>query len=132
MRKYSSGAVLLDKNDPSKVIGRTRGPILAAADEDREGYVPNVVYSCGALLQGDNIFIPYGVADSSIAFAFVAVSALLATMCPPRACGGRGTTRARNGAITRRRARWVRSHRPPAPGARRSPSPRDRTKGGRG
>ncbi|RIA37538.1 uncharacterized protein DUF377 [Hephaestia caeni] len=80
MRKYSIGAVLLDKHDPSKVIGRTREPILAAADEDREGYVPNVVYSCGALLQGDNIFIPYGVADSSIAFAFVAVSALLATM----------------------------------------------------
>nr|WP_286207584.1 glycoside hydrolase family 130 protein [Hephaestia sp. MAHUQ-44] len=80
MRKYSIGAVLLDKHDPSKVIGRTREPILAAADEDREGYVPNVVYSCGALRQGDNIFIPYGVADSSIAFAFVAVSALLATM----------------------------------------------------
>src|SRR3546814_12212070 len=53
MRKYSIGAVLLDKNDPSKVIGRTREPILAAADADREGYVPNVVYSCGALLRSE-------------------------------------------------------------------------------
>jgi predicted GH43/DUF377 family glycosyl hydrolase len=80
MRKYSIGAVLLDKDDPSKVLGRTREPVLAAADEDREGYVPNVVYSCGGLLQGDNIFIPYGVADSSIAFAFCPVRKLLASM----------------------------------------------------
>ncbi len=80
MRKYSIGAVLLDKDDPSKVLGRTPEPILAAADEDREGYVPNVVYSCGALLQGDDIFIPYGVADSSIAFAFCPVRKLLESM----------------------------------------------------
>lgn len=80
MRKYSIGAVLLDKNDPSRVIGRTREPILAAADEDREGYVPNVVYSCGAIRHGDGLFIPYGVADSSIAFAFVPIASLLATM----------------------------------------------------
>ncbi len=80
MRKYSIGAVLLDKDDPSKVIGRTREPILAAAREDREGYVPNVVYSCGALRHGDRIFIPYGVADSSVAFAFVTIRSLLAVM----------------------------------------------------
>jgi predicted GH43/DUF377 family glycosyl hydrolase len=80
MRKYSIGAVLLDKDDPSKVIGRTREPILAAAREDREGYVPNVVYSCGALRHGDRIFIPYGVADSSVAFAFVTIKSLLAVM----------------------------------------------------
>ncbi|MBA3878742.1 MAG: glycosidase [Sphingobium sp.] len=80
MRKYSIGAVLLDKDDPSKVIGRTREPILAAADQDREGYVPNVVYSCGGIRHGDCIFLPYGVADSSIAFAFVPISALLAAM----------------------------------------------------
>jgi len=47
MRKYSVGAVLLDKDDPSKVIGRSVEPLLAAKDQDREGYVPNVVYSCG-------------------------------------------------------------------------------------
>jgi predicted GH43/DUF377 family glycosyl hydrolase len=80
MRKYAIGAVLLDKNDPSKVLGRTREPILAAANEDREGYVPNVVYSCGALRHGDKIFIPYGVADSSVAFAFVTIESLLSVM----------------------------------------------------
>ncbi|MEO9132484.1 MAG: glycosidase, partial [Sphingomonas sp.] len=80
MRKYSIGAVLLDKDDPSKVLGRTREPILAAADQDREGYVPNVVYTCGAIRHGDTLFVPYGVADSSVAFAFISVKALLAAM----------------------------------------------------
>lgn len=80
MRKYAIGAVLLDKDDPSKVIGRTPNPILSAADEDREGYVPNVVYTCGAIKVGDDIFLPYGVADSSVCFAFVAISEILAAM----------------------------------------------------
>ena len=80
MRKYSIGAALLDKDDPSKVIGRTREPLLAAADQDREGYVPNVVYTCGAVKQRDKIFIPYGVADSSVAFAFVPIASLLEQM----------------------------------------------------
>ncbi|OYY77507.1 MAG: glycosidase [Sphingomonas sp. 28-62-20] len=80
MRKYSIGAVLLDKADPSKVIGRTREPILAAADQDREGYVPNVVYSCGAMRHGESLFLPYGVADSSIAFAFIPIKVLLSHM----------------------------------------------------
>jgi predicted GH43/DUF377 family glycosyl hydrolase len=80
MRKYSIGAVLLDKDDPSRVIGRLSTPLLSAADEDREGYVPNVVYTCGALRHGDMLFIPYGVADSSVAFAFVSIPDLLAEM----------------------------------------------------
>jgi predicted GH43/DUF377 family glycosyl hydrolase len=80
MRKYAIGAVLLDKDDPSKVLGRTQQPILAAADQDREGYVPNVVYTCGALKHGDKLFVPYGVADSSVAFAFIPISSLLAAM----------------------------------------------------
>ena len=80
MRKYSIGAALLDKNDPSKVLGRTREPILAAKDQDREGYVPNVVYSCGAIRHGDTLFLPYGIADSSVGFAFVAIKDLLAAM----------------------------------------------------
>ncbi len=80
MRKYSIGAVLLDKDDPSKLLGRTVQPILSPADEDREGYVPNVVYTCGAMRHQENIFIPYGVADSSVAFAFVPIASLLATM----------------------------------------------------
>ena len=80
MRKYSIGAALLDKRDPSKVLGRTREPILAAADQDREGYVPNVVYSCGAIRHGDQLFLPYGIADSSIGFAFVPIREMLAAM----------------------------------------------------
>jgi predicted GH43/DUF377 family glycosyl hydrolase len=80
MRKYSIGAVLLDKDDPSKVLARSPDPILSAADEDREGYVPNVVYTCGAMRHGDQIFMPYGVADSSVAFAFVPIARLLELM----------------------------------------------------
>lgn len=80
MRKYAIGAMLLDKVDPSKVIGRTSNPILSAADEDREGYVPNVVYTCGAIRIGNDIFMPYGVADSSVCFAFVAISEILDAM----------------------------------------------------
>ena len=80
MRKYSIGAALLDKDDPSKVIGRTQQPILAAADQDREGYVPNVVYTCGAMRHGDKLFMPYGIADSSVGFAFVDIAELLKAM----------------------------------------------------
>src|SRR3546814_13171310 len=80
MRKYSIGAVLLDKNNPSKVLGRSVQPLLSAADEDREGYVPNVVYTCGALKNGKQLFLPYGVADSSVTFAFVHIPDLLADL----------------------------------------------------
>lgn len=80
MRKYAIGAALLDKHDPSKVIGRTREPILAAKDQDRDGYVPNVVYTCGAMRSGDHLFMPYGVADSSVAFAFMPIKELLTEM----------------------------------------------------
>ena len=80
MRKYAIGAVLLDKDDPSKVLGRTPQPILSAADEDRDGYVPNVVYTCGAIRAGDQLFLPYGVADMSVAFAFVSIGELLNAM----------------------------------------------------
>ncbi|NJC32975.1 putative GH43/DUF377 family glycosyl hydrolase [Sphingomonas jejuensis] len=80
MRKYSIGAALLDKKDPSKVLGRSRQPLISAADEDREGYVPNVVYTCGGLKVGGDIFIPYGVADSSVAFASISIESLVANM----------------------------------------------------
>jgi len=83
MRQYAIGAVLLDRNDPSKVIGRTSQPILSAADQDREGYVPNVVYSCGAVRHGQTLFLPYGIADSSIGFAFISVASLLSQMESP-------------------------------------------------
>ena len=80
MRKYSIGAALLDKTNPAKVLARTSEPILAAKDQDREGYVPNVVYSCGAIRHGDQLFLPYGIADSSIGFAFVGIADLLKAM----------------------------------------------------
>jgi len=80
MREYSIGAVLLDKDDPSKVIARCREPVLNASQDNREGYVPNVVYTCGAMRVGDTIFMPYGVADSSVSFAFVGIRDLLAMM----------------------------------------------------
>lgn len=80
MRKYSIGAVLLDKADPTRVLGRTSDPILSSLDHEREGYVPNVVYSCGGMRIGDDIFLPYGVADSSVAFAFLSIRELLAGM----------------------------------------------------
>ncbi|WP_425057329.1 glycoside hydrolase family 130 protein [Sphingomonas oligoaromativorans] len=80
MRKYSLGAVLLDKENPQKIIGRTPEPLISAAAEDREGYVPNVVYTCGALRHGDLLFMPYGVADSAVGFAFVPIKELVAAM----------------------------------------------------
>jgi predicted GH43/DUF377 family glycosyl hydrolase len=80
MRKYCIGAALLDKDDPSKVLGRTPHPLISPSDDDREGYVPNVVYTCGAIAHGRKIFIPYGVADSSVTFCMVDIEGLLAEM----------------------------------------------------
>jgi predicted GH43/DUF377 family glycosyl hydrolase len=80
MRRYSIGAILLDKADPSRVLGRTSRPVLEPLDEERDGYVPNVVYTCGAMKVGKDIFMPYGIADSSIGFAFIDIAELLAAM----------------------------------------------------
>ncbi len=80
MRKYSIGAVLLDKEDPSKVIGRTPLPLISPSDDDREGYVPNVVYTCGAIAHGRKIFMPYAVADSSITFCWIDIDSLLSEL----------------------------------------------------
>ena len=78
MRQYSIGAVLLDQDDPSKILGRTRQPILQAENDDRNGYVPNVVYTCGGLKVGDQLFMPYGISDSSVGFAFLPIKDLIA------------------------------------------------------
>ena len=80
MRKYALGCALLDRDDPSKVIARSVKPILTAIDADRFGYVPNVVYTCGALLVGEQLLIPYGISDSAVGFATTSVSDLLAVM----------------------------------------------------
>ena len=80
MRKYCIGAVLLDKDDPSKIIGRTPHPLISPSDDDREGYVPNVVYTCGAIALGRKIFMPYAVADSSVTFCWIDIDSLLADL----------------------------------------------------
>ena len=80
MRKYCIGAFLLDLDDPSRVIGRLREPLLQPNPDEREGYVPNVVYSCGGLLHGDLLILPYGLADHATGFATVSLTAVLAAM----------------------------------------------------
>lgn len=80
MRKYSLGCALLDRHDPGKVIGRTAEPVLTAVDADRSGYVPNVVYTCGVLKVGERLLIPYGISDSAVGFATVAIKDLLDLM----------------------------------------------------
>jgi predicted GH43/DUF377 family glycosyl hydrolase len=80
MRKYALGCVLLDRDDPSKVIGRTREPILTAIDADRSGYVPNVVYTCGVLKVGERLLVPYGISDSAVGFATVKIADLVQLM----------------------------------------------------
>ena len=80
MRKYSIGAFLLDRDDPTKVIGRLRKPLLEPNENERKGYVPNVVYTCGALLHGDTLIIPYGLADHATGFATVPLGDVLNAM----------------------------------------------------
>ena len=80
MRTYSLGAWLLDLDDPTKVIGRTRRPLLAPRPEEQDGYVPNVVYSCGVLLHNESLLIPFGIGDASVGFATVVLSELLAEL----------------------------------------------------
>ena len=69
MHEYSIGAILLDLDDPRLVIGTLFSPLLVANENEREGYVPNVVYSCGALAHGKAIVLPYGFSDSAVGFA---------------------------------------------------------------
>jgi predicted GH43/DUF377 family glycosyl hydrolase len=80
VRKYCIGAFLLDRDDPSKVIGRLREPLLIPNEAEREGYVPNVVYSCGALVHNGELIIPYALADHSTGFATAKLSDVLAGM----------------------------------------------------
>jgi predicted GH43/DUF377 family glycosyl hydrolase len=80
VRKYSIGAALLDKNDPSKVLARSREPLLRPEPSEREGYVPNVVYTCGAMRHNDQIILPYAVSDTYSNFATIEISALMQAM----------------------------------------------------
>ena len=80
MRQYCIGAFLLDRDDPGKLIGRLREPLLRPNENEREGYVPNVVYTCGALVHNGELIIPYGLADHATGFATVALAEVLAAM----------------------------------------------------
>ena len=77
MRRYCIGAILLDKDDPAKVIGVLDEPLLSPTDEESSGYVPNVVYSCGGLVHNNNLIIPYGISDAATGFAVVKLEQLL-------------------------------------------------------
>jgi predicted GH43/DUF377 family glycosyl hydrolase len=80
VRRYSIGAALLDKSDPTKVIGRTQQPLVRPEQSEREGYVPNVVYTCGAMRHNGRIVLPYAVSDTYCSFATVNIDELLRAM----------------------------------------------------
>ena len=80
MRTYAIGAILLDLEDPGRVIGRLSQPLLTADATEREGYVPNVVYSCGGVIHADQLVLPYGFSDYGVAVARCALPELLAEL----------------------------------------------------
>ncbi|MBO9639900.1 MAG: glycosidase, partial [Siphonobacter aquaeclarae] len=80
MRKYCIGAFLLDLEDPSRVLARLPYPLITPLEEEREGYVPNVVYTCGALLHAGKVIIPYAMSDYSTGFARVLLDDLLGAL----------------------------------------------------
>ncbi len=80
MRTYCIGAILLDLDDPTRILGHLAEPLLSPAHDERDGYVPNVVYSCGALVHADTLVLPYGIADAAIGIATVPLPELLAVL----------------------------------------------------
>jgi predicted GH43/DUF377 family glycosyl hydrolase len=80
VRRYAIGAVLLDKADPSKVLARSREPLVRPDASDRAGYVPNVVYTCGGMRHQNRVILPYAVSDTFSAFATIKIEALMATL----------------------------------------------------
>jgi predicted GH43/DUF377 family glycosyl hydrolase len=80
LREYRLGAFLLDRKDPSRVLGRLREPLMRPEGIEREGYVPNVLYTCGALVHGGQLVLPYGMSDRVTGFALIPLSELLAAL----------------------------------------------------
>ena len=80
MRTYAIGAILLDLEDPTHVVGRLREPLLETTPDERHGYVPHVLYSCGGLVHDELLWIPYGASDERIRVAWVRLDDLLARM----------------------------------------------------
>ncbi len=83
MREYWIGALLLDLDDPSRVIGHLKEPILMPTEEERDGYVPNVVYSCGGMIHQDTLILPYGISDTSTGIVTISVKELLSHLARP-------------------------------------------------
>ncbi|HEY5534716.1 MAG TPA: glycoside hydrolase family 130 protein [Ignavibacteria bacterium] len=83
MRKYSLGAILLDLQDPTKVIGSLKEPLIVPNEDEREGYVPNVVYTCGAIINNNELIIPYAISDYASSFATVNVKVLIEKLKEP-------------------------------------------------
>ena len=81
MRRYCIGASLLDRADPSKILAQLPEPLLAPTEEESSGYVPNVVYSCGAMVHNGLLVIPYGISDAATGFAVVSLDEVLARLC---------------------------------------------------
>jgi predicted GH43/DUF377 family glycosyl hydrolase len=77
MRRYAIGAILLDLADPRQVIGHLSTALIEPDEVEREGYVPNVVYTCGAIVHADQLIVPYGFSDAGIAIARLPLSSLL-------------------------------------------------------
>ena len=80
MRRYCIGAALLDLDDPTKVLGRLRKPLLEPEGAGREGYVPNVVYSCGAMIHGRDLILPYAMSDRTTSIVSIPLDTLLAEL----------------------------------------------------
>ncbi len=80
MREYAIGAVLLDKTDPARVLARSDEPLIRPERAERDGYVPNVVYTCGAMRRGERLIVPYAICDRSTTIATLDIAALLATL----------------------------------------------------
>jgi predicted GH43/DUF377 family glycosyl hydrolase len=78
MRTYRMGALVLDLDDPTQIVGRLRDPLIEPAVDEQNGYVPNVVYSCGAMVHADTLVVPYGIGDAAIGMATIPVPELLA------------------------------------------------------
>ena len=80
MRTYRIGAMLLDLEDPTRIVGQLREPLLSPAADEQDGYVPNVVYSCGALVHGGTLVLPYGIGDAAIGVATAPLGDLLTAL----------------------------------------------------
>ena len=86
MRRYAIGALLLDLHDPQRVLGHLSEPLIEPGEDEREGYVPNVVYTCGAIVHAGQLIVPYGFSDSGVAIARLALSDVLEALLSSRRC----------------------------------------------